>query len=164
MELKTYQRLALQHALHAIACDGKIHAREVEELRRLTTNTPYFDELDAEAELTSALDVLAKHGVVAITEALGRLATEDLTPRQRVKMLEVLLHVVDADDAAEPAECAYLQQTQAALGVSVEEVAKHFPSHFSLFMPGSTQSFRAGPGFTLPDMLPDASAFLTASA
>jgi uncharacterized tellurite resistance protein B-like protein len=155
MELSSYQRLALQHALHVIACDGEIHPSEVDELRRLAEDTPYFDEIDSDAELAGALAELRSRGVDAITAGLDRLSNEDLTPRQRLKMLEILLRVVHADDNVEPAECAYLQQAQGALRVTTEEIAKHYPAHFSLFMPGAAQSFRSGPGFKLPDSIPE---------
>jgi hypothetical protein len=132
----------------------------VDELRRLTGTTPYFDELDVPVELAGALETLRHRGVAAITSALEHLRTEELSERQRFKLLEVLLHVVHADEAVDEAECAYLQQTQGALGLAAQDVARHFPTRFALFMPASAHSFRTAQGYKIPDTLPDSSAFL----
>lgn len=160
MELQQYQGLLLEQALHAMACDGHIDAREVDEFRRLTTTTPYFDELNVEHALRGALRRLQDGGTRAVDQALDGLRDVDLSERQRFRLLEVLLYMVHADGSVEAAECEYLQRTRDALGISVDAVARHFPTRFSLFMPGAGGSFQAGDSFRLPDSLPNVSDFI----
>lgn len=157
MELQQYQRLLLQQALHVMACDGHVDAREIDEFRRLTGTTPYFDELDVEQEVTEALQTLEERGPAAVEDSLEQLRSEDLSDRQRLRLLEILLHVVHADDSIEAEECEYLQRTRDALGIPIADVAAHFPTRFSVFVPGAGDSFVAGTPFRLPDVLPDVS-------
>jgi uncharacterized tellurite resistance protein B-like protein len=160
MNLIEYQRLVLVNALNVIACDGDIDDREVEELRRMTTATPYFDELNVEEELAAALRALSEGGPGAIDRALEDLCSAEMTDRQRLKLLEVLLRVIHADDVVREAECAYLQRAREALEVPIEVLARHFPTRFALFMPGAGSGFQAGRPFAFPDNLPDISHFL----
>jgi uncharacterized tellurite resistance protein B-like protein len=159
MDIEDFQRTLLVHALHVIACDGEIDSREVEEIRRLTATTPHFSEIDTEQELTVALKHLRENGAVVIDEALTRLSSAVVTHRQSLKLLEVLLQVVHADDLVHEAERAYLQRTREALGLDVGEVAEQFTQYFSIFVRGSGSNFQEEKCFQLPASLPDASEF-----
>jgi uncharacterized tellurite resistance protein B-like protein len=160
MEAHEYQRMVLVHALHIMACDGGIDDREVNEIRRMITDTPYFDELTMEEELGPALERLKAGGAEAIDEGFEELGRLGLPDRQRMRLLDVLLHVVHADETVNEAECTYLQRTQAALGLTVDDVAHQFPNNFSLFVPGAGRGFSVRPQFEIPIEFPDAGQFL----
>jgi uncharacterized tellurite resistance protein B-like protein len=157
MELQQYQRLLLQQALHVMACDGHVDAREIDQFRRLTGTTHYFDELDVEQDVTETIQILEDRGPAAVDDALEQLRSADLSERQRFRLLEILLDVVHADDSIEAEECHYLQRTRDVLGIPIADVAAHFPTRFSAFVPGAGDSFVAGTRFRLPDVLPDVS-------
>jgi uncharacterized tellurite resistance protein B-like protein len=159
MDLSDYQRLLLKHALYIMACDGDVDAREVQEIRRFTTDTPFFDGLDVEQELTTALNELNSGGAAAIEAALQELPDQQVNDRQRQRLLDVLLQVVDADGAVQDSERVYLQRVRAALKVPVEEVARRYADRFALFVPGATAAFGAASSFALPAALPAAPDF-----
>ena len=129
----------------------------------MATATPYFDELDVEQELAAALKHLSEHGRGGIEKALEDLTGAAISERQRLRLLDVLLHVVHADETVEEAERAYLQSAREALGIAVEELAQHFPARFAIFVPGSGAKFQMAAVFKLPETLPDTSRFLNAN-
>jgi uncharacterized tellurite resistance protein B-like protein len=160
MDLIEFQRMSLVHTLHVVACDGDFDPREVDEIRRMTTATPYFSELDPERELAEALEALRTGGAALIDRTLGDLSARAVPQKQMLKLLEVLLHAVHADDLVHESERLYLQRVREALRISVAEVAAHFPNRFALFVPGAGSSFQGPPDFQMPVSLPDASQFL----
>ena len=155
-----YQRVVLTHAVHAIACDGEIDPREISEIRRLVTQTPYFDALDAEVEITTVLNELRNEGSRAVERHLRQLGESTFSERHRMRLLEVLLHVVHADGVISEPERIYLQRVRAALDVTMSELVVHFPTRLALLAPPSSITYDTVTEFTLPDSMPDTSQFL----
>lgn len=158
MDPTEYQRLVLTHAVHAIACDGEIHPQEVDEIRRMVRETPYFDVLDAEREVAAALEGL-REGSRTVERQLAVLAEQGLSEPQRIRLLEVLLHAVHADGAVSSPEKAYLQRVRSALGIGTGELVRHFPTRLTLLSPTPGASFEEVVEFTLPDTIPDTTSF-----
>ena len=132
-----YQRLLLTHAVHAMACDGDIHAEEVAAIQRLVRSTPYFEDIDTAAETEGAVATLRSEGSGAIHSAVAALSDADLTAVQQKRLLEVVLSIIQADHVVEDTERAYVGSVRDALGLTTTDLVTNFPTSLSLLMSSS---------------------------
>ena len=153
MDTDTYQRLLLKHALHTMACDGEVHPEEIAQVRRLIADTPYFVDIDAAAEAEAVLSQLREGGMAEVDQAVGILDGADLDSSQRLRFMEVLLSVMDADDVVTGLEQHYLRRVRSALGVQTHDLVTHFPTRLSWLMGSPAGSFSHednGPDVAVP--------------
>ena len=51
METIEFKKMLLRTSFAVMACDGQIHAKEIEELKQISDGTKYLGGLDLESEL-----------------------------------------------------------------------------------------------------------------
>ena len=61
-----FKRLLFKVAFCSMACDGHVDDREVNEMRAMDRNTPYFDAIDLSNELSELVEELHSKGVKLI--------------------------------------------------------------------------------------------------
>ena len=127
MKSKDFQALLLRAAVVAMAVDGEVAEAEKQELARVANSTAYFLGFDHAALL---LDLLADgqntvDGAVAgLVEAV---AQAQLNDQQESVLLDVLLRVIEADEAVLPAERELLRALRPVLHLPDALLLGRFP-------------------------------------
>ena len=96
-----FSKLLFKTAFCLIACDGEIHEQEIEELRLIEANTPYFREIELEFELKALIKKLGGGDVLRF-KGLGEMNPEQLwettmRPNKRFLKKVVIEDAVVAD-------------------------------------------------------------------
>lgn len=116
-----------------MACDGELHADEVDEIRRMVNTLPHFAGTDPDREIPPIVEMLSS-GADTYEAIFDDLLHAPLKQHQRFQALEALLNVVGADGKLQPAEVTFVRRAKAALGVDDSEFIMRFPRHVSIAM------------------------------
>ena len=130
-----YQRLLFDTAMLVMACDDEIHDDEIEEIKRAFQQSVMFRDLEFHAELDRVLAELNGNTRKTIDEYFDALVSADLDPVQRLKVLEIVLRIMYADDRVDENETRFLQLLKTKLDVGDEIFYKRF---------GEVESLRNG--------------------
>lgn len=123
-----YHHLLFRTAVLVMACDGEIHAAEIEELRLAHQRTNYFAGIDFDAELSRLIDQIQgdKHAVIqAYFQTLGE---HELDYVQQLQLLELALRIIYADQRVHENEKRFCQMIQRVLRIPEPIVEQRFGS------------------------------------
>ncbi len=125
-----------------MACDGEVAETELKAMQDMFSYSLYFDGLDHETQLKTALSELQKMGIKLINMFLQELAAADLSERQELQLLEVLLKIIQADGKVEDNELAFINTIKKNLRhLSHEKIMLAFPRHLDLLFNANSTSF-----------------------
>jgi len=116
-----------------MACDGKIHADEIEEIKKISETTPYFGKLDYAGEIDAIVSDITENGVTTIQRLLSTIKESELTPVQELLLLEVLMRIIHADHVKDPNEIMFLRLVRSCLSVHGDLIMERFGSTDLLF-------------------------------
>ena len=134
MDKSTFRKILLHAAVFAMACDGEVHDDEVASIRELVEESPYFAGFDAGPEVEAVLEQLRGRSGQAIENYLEDLRELSLSDDQEVRIYEVLIQMINADDKIHSSERRYVSRFKKALGTSERTLIVNFPTHLDLFM------------------------------
>ena len=115
MKPTEFQKFLFQSAVSAMAIDGEIHNSEVEEIETIVKHTAYFLDLDFDTELEANISNIKANGKDAINHYLQSFSNLDLSEKQEVILIEILLLLKDETKAIEPIELRLNHDPQALL-------------------------------------------------
>ena len=138
-----FQRLLFDTALCVMSCDGEIHPHELEEIRLIAKNSPYFRDVDVEGLLKVEIPTLEQDGRRFIRRYLDHLGTIDLSPVHELLVLEVLLRVTSADEKLDANEIRFLKSARKRLKVPDEIISQRFGAVESLGISDEARSVTA---------------------
>ncbi|MGB5069777.1 MAG: hypothetical protein WBO28_02390 [Flavobacteriales bacterium] len=145
MKSNDFQKILFQSAVSAMAVDGEIHNTEIEELKSIVKSTAYFLDFDFEKELEENVSNIKKNGKEAINQYLLLLSTSDLSAKQEIILMEIVLRMLEADQKFDSNEIKFLQMVKAKIKTSEEVLVMKFPKQIDYLMDfnnyGSTTSF-----------------------
>ena len=116
-----------------MACDGHIDEQEIEEMKKMNTNTTYFGDVDLSGELDLLLNDLVKHGKKIVNDLFNELRDAQLNPVQELLLLEVALRIIHADEKINENEVKFLRLLRGKLGVFDEIIVDRFGKNNLLF-------------------------------
>ena len=116
-----------------MACDGHIDQKEIEEIKKMDTNTTYFGDVDLSKELEFLLDDLVKNGKKVVNSLFQQLRETKLNPVQELLLLEVSLRIIYADEKIEENEIKFLKLLRGRLEVFDEIIVDRFGRDNLLF-------------------------------
>lgn len=128
-----YHHLLFRSAVLVMACDGEIHADELEELRLAHQRTSYFSGIDFDLEFSRLRDHLegGKHEVIQkYFQALGEY---ELDTVQQLQILELVLRIIYADQRVDENEKRFCQMLLRVLRIPEAIIEKRFGSVPFLF-------------------------------
>lgn len=145
MKSHDFQKLLFQSAVSAMAVDGEIHNKEIEELKSIVKSTAYFLDFDFDKELEENISNIKKNGKDAINHYLLLLSTSDLSEKQEIILMEIVLRMLEADQVFGGNELKFLQMVKAKIKTSEEVLVMKFPKQIDYLMnfnnSGSSASF-----------------------
>ena len=126
MNRTEYQRTLFETAMLVMVCDGDINDREIAEMRAAFDNSILFQDLTFEEELARLLEELQRDKQKVVLDYFSKIETEDLTPVQKLQILEIALRIVYADDRVEPNEVRFVTLLKSRLQVMDEILFRRF--------------------------------------
>ncbi|MDF1866341.1 MAG: TerB family tellurite resistance protein [Saprospiraceae bacterium] len=117
MEKLNFDRLLLKTAFSCMACDGDIDKREIILIKSLHKNHQVFGEIDINSELDNLLLAINKDGHQFLKEYFNELVTSELSQEDELKLIEVAIDTIKADDKVEYSEIKFFKVIRSKLKI-----------------------------------------------
>uniref|UniRef100_UPI00404A8769 hypothetical protein n=1 Tax=Gelidibacter sp. TaxID=2018083 RepID=UPI00404A8769 len=127
METLHFNKLLLKTAFSCMACDGDIDKREVKLIKQLQKERKTFGEIDINAELDTLLLAINKDGQQFLKEYFKDLTTNELTEANELKLIEVAIDTIKADDKVEYSEIKFFKVIRSKLKIDNEPILEKHP-------------------------------------
>ena len=98
MEKLKFKEVLMNVAVCAIACDGNIDEREIEALKKIEKETPYFSGIDLSEKLEESLSECLKDIEIFKNNIFKKLKKVNLNIVQELMLLEISLRIIKADN------------------------------------------------------------------
>ena len=126
MDKNKFKKVLFKVAFCAMACDGDIDQREIEELKIMDENTSFFSEIDLTDELKQLVKDFKNKGTKVIEELFGYLRETKLNPIQELIVLEVALRIINVDKRHDENEVKYINLLRSKLELHDETINDRF--------------------------------------
>ena len=123
-----YHHLLFRTAVLVMACDGEIHADELEELRLAHQKTSYFSGIDFEMEFAHLRVQIETDKRAAIEKYFQTLSQYALDPVQQLQLLELALRIIYADKRVHENEERFCHMIQRVLRIPEPIIEQRFGS------------------------------------
>lgn len=127
METTNFNSLLLKTAFSCMACDGEIDKREIKLIKKLQVENNYFGEMDIDSELNTLLIEINKDGHLFLKNFLRELTSVELTESQEIKLIEVAIETINADEKVEYSEIKFFKVIRAKLKIDNEPILSKHP-------------------------------------
>jgi len=128
-----FKKLLFKSAFCCMACDGHIDQKEIEEIKKMDTNTTYFGDIDLSSELEELISDLSKNGKKVVNDLFEELRKIELNPVQELLILEVVLRIIYADENIDENEVKFLKFLRGKLEVYDQFIVDRFGKNNLLF-------------------------------
>lgn len=118
MDNKTFKNLLLETAVSAIACDGSVDEREIEALRNIEKNSPYFSSDDLSKDLDKYLKNCEKNLEKFQSSLFKKIKMAKLNILQELSLMEISLRIISADEKEEEDEINFVKLLRSNLSIS----------------------------------------------
>lgn len=127
METLHFNKLLLKTAFSCMACDGDIDKREVKLIKQLQKERKTFGEIDINAELDTLLLAINKDGQQFLKDYFNELTTTELTEANELKLIEVAIDTIKADEKIEYSEIKFFKVIRSKLKIENESILEKYP-------------------------------------
>ncbi len=127
METLHFNKLLLKTAFSCMACDGDIDKREVKLIRNLQKENKVFGEIDINTELDTLLLAINKDGHQFLKGYIKELSTSDLTEENELKLIEVAIDTIKADEKVEYSEIKFFKVIRSKLKIDNDPILEKHP-------------------------------------
>lgn len=127
MQEMNFNQLLLKTAFSCMACDGDIDVREVDLIRYLHQRNKTFGEIDINTELDLLLVEINKDGHQFLKDFFKELKSSKLSNLEELKLIEVAIATIKADDKIEYSEIKFFKIIRSSLQISDEMILKEHP-------------------------------------
>ena len=110
-----------------MACDGDIDKREVKLIKQLQKEHKTFGEIDINAEVDTLLLAINKDGHQFLKGYFNELITTELTKANELKLIEVAIDTIKADDKVEYSEIKFFKVIRSKLKIDNEPILEKHP-------------------------------------
>lgn len=127
METLQLNKLLLKTAFSCMACDGDIDKREVKLIKQLQKERKTFGEIDINAELDTLLLAINKDGHQFLKGYFNELTNTELTEANELKLIEVAIDTIKADEKVEYSEIKFFKVIRSKLKIDNEPILEKHP-------------------------------------
>lgn len=127
MDTINFDKLLLKTAFSCMACDGDIDMREVKLIKKLHKEHKTFGELDVNAEMDVLLLAINKNGHQFLRDYFNELKTAVLTEANELKLIEVAIETIKADDKVEYSEIKFFKVIRSELKIDNQSILDKHP-------------------------------------
>jgi len=118
MDNNTFKNLLLETAVSAIACDGSVDEKEIEALRNIEKNSPYFSSDDLSKDLGKYLKNCEKNLKKFQSSLFKKIKKAKLNILQELSLMEISLRIISADEKEEEDEINFVKLLRSNLSIS----------------------------------------------
>jgi len=118
MEAINYKNILLDTAVCAIACDGDIDMREIEALKNIEKNSPYFSSEDLSDTLEKSLKKCSLNIIKFQKFIFSDIKKAKLNLLQELTLMEISLRIIAADKIEEDSEREFIINLRKCLNIS----------------------------------------------
>lgn len=126
MEKTKFKKLLFDVACSAVACDGQIDEREIQELKYIDKSTTYFEDIDLSNNLKRFVKNFKNVPVKTINNIIEKLKEEFLSPVEEMLVLEIVLRLVYSDTKIDEKEIEFIQSIRSCLTLDDEMITQRF--------------------------------------
>lgn len=113
--------LFLRTAFACMSCDGEIASEEVELIKQMSKEKQLFGEIDIDKELDELVREINLKGKGFLKQYLVNLAEESLTEEQELKVADVAVQTIRADNRIEYSEIKFFKVLRSNLKIVSDE-------------------------------------------
>ena len=127
MEIIEFNKLLLKTAFSCMACDGDIDKREIKLIKRLHQDNKTFGEIDINSELDALSLAINKDGQQFLKDYFNELTTNELTEARELKLIEVAIDTIKADEIVEYSEIKFFKVIRSKLKIDNDRILEKYP-------------------------------------
>jgi len=127
MKEQIFNELLLKTAFSCMACDGDIDKREVKLLKQMSNDKNEFGDIDINAQLDTLLLAINNDGHQFLKDYFSELTSTELSEDEELKIVEVAIDTIKADDKVEYSEIKFFKVIRSKLSISDEKILKQYP-------------------------------------
>lgn len=127
MEQKNLNNLLLRTAFSCMACDGNIDKREVVLIKTMHQEKKIFGEIDVNQELDNLLLEINRDGHKFLRSYFNELTSTELSVQDELKLIEVAIDTIKADDKVEYNEVKFFKVIRSKLKIDNEPILAIHP-------------------------------------
>ena len=113
--------LLLRTAFACMSCDGEIASEEVELIKQMSKEKQLFGEIDIDKELDELVREINLKGKGFLKQYLVNLAEASLTEEQELKVADVAVQTIRADNRIEYSEIKFFKVLRSNLKIVSDE-------------------------------------------
>jgi uncharacterized tellurite resistance protein B-like protein len=146
MKNNDFKSFLFRTAVVAMACDGDIAESEIKLLKDLVNKEINFLGFEYENMLESNIQEIKLNGKSSINNFLEDINNFQFNERQKLKIIEICLAIINADNNLEVSELTFLHLLIKKLGIDLESLIVEFPQSIDLII--SSESHDSQSEFT----------------
>ena len=127
MKEQIFNELLLKTAFSCMACDGDIDKREVKLIKTLQKENETFGKIDINAQLDTLLLAINRDGNQFLKDYFSELTTTELSEENELKIVEVAIDTIKADDKVEYSEIKFFKVIRSKLSIQNDKILKLHP-------------------------------------
>ena len=127
METQAFSQLLLKTAFSCMACDGDIDKREVQLIKKMHVEQGIFGSVELDNELEDLFVQINRDGRGFLTGFFQELDVADLNQSEEVKLLEVAMLTINADERVEYSEIKFFKVIRSRLNVDNDAILAVHP-------------------------------------
>ena len=127
MENLNFERLLLKTAFSCMACDGDIDKREVKLIKNLHKENNTFGDIDINSELDTLLTDINDDNHQFLKNYFSELTSVELSEANELKLIEVAIDTIKADDKVEYSEIKFFKVIRSKLKIEDEPILEKHP-------------------------------------
>jgi uncharacterized tellurite resistance protein B-like protein len=127
METMNFNNLLLKTAFSCMACDGDIDMREIKLIKQLHKKNKTFGDIDINSELDTLLLAINHDGHQFLKDYFNELTTSKLSEADELKLIEVAIETIKADEQVEYSEIKFFKVIRSKLKINNEPILEKHP-------------------------------------
>ena len=118
-----------------MACDGEIAEQEIEMVKNFCSSDEIFKEMDVEKTLNLWIKEINDEGGAFLNRYLNDLSSINLSKEEELKIVDLAIKIIEADDKIEYSEIKFFKKIRARLDVSDEDILEKHPDKEDYLLP-----------------------------
>jgi len=127
MDEISFNKLLLKTAFSCMACDGDIDKREVVLIKSMHQEKKIFGEIDINQELENMLLEINSDGHKFLKSYFKELTSTKLSEQDELKLIEVAIDTIKADDKVEYSEIKFFKVIRSKLKIGNGSILEKYP-------------------------------------
>lgn len=129
MEQIIINKLLLKTAFSCMACDGDIDKRELVLIKKIHQDTKIFGEIEINQELENLLLEINRDGHKFLKSYFNELTSTKLSEQDELKLIEVAIDTINADDKVEYSEVKFFKVIRSKLKIDDNTILSLHPDY-----------------------------------